>query len=98
VATPIISYNAIAVIEKKQHPRVPVIGAQRPTVTEYDGLTFAPVLVENLDAVFGCNSAHNVHSLAVVDTPAAVRIGVPHFAAVIDRPPMPANASTSLGE
>ena len=54
----VMSYDAIAVLEKKQHLRVPVIGGQRPAMAEHDGLTFAPVLVKDLDAVFGRNRTH----------------------------------------
>src|SRR6476646_6533116 len=54
----VMSYDAIAVLEEKQHLRIPVIGRQRPAMTEHDGLTFAPVLVKDLDAVFGRNRSH----------------------------------------
>ena len=50
--------DAIAVLEEKHHLGVPVIGRKRPAVAEHDGLTFAPVLVENLNAVFGRNRTH----------------------------------------
>src|SRR5258706_14510786 len=51
VAPAVMGDDAIAVIEEEQHLRVPVIGRQRPAMAEYDGLTFAPVLVEDLGAV-----------------------------------------------
>jgi hypothetical protein len=35
-------------------------------VAKHDGLTFAPVLVEDLNTVFGCNRAHVTPSLASV--------------------------------
>jgi hypothetical protein len=54
----VMSYDAIAVLDKKQHLRVPVVGRQRPAMAEHDGLTFAPVLVKDLDAVFGRNRTH----------------------------------------
>src|SRR6185312_3252356 len=50
--------DAIAMLEEKHHLRIPVIGRQRPAMAEHDGLTFAPVLVEDLDAVFGRNRIH----------------------------------------
>ncbi len=53
MAAPVMGYDAIAVLEEEQHLRVPIIGRQRPAVAEHDGLTFAPVLVEDLNAVFG---------------------------------------------
>ena len=66
VAAAVMGDDAIAVIEEEQHLRVPVIGRQRPTVAEDDGLTFAPVLVEDLNAVFGCNRAHVMSFLGLV--------------------------------
>src|SRR5512132_3876317 len=58
MATPVVGYNAIAALEEEQHLRVPIIGRQGPAVAEHDGLTFAPVLVEDFDAVFGGDRAH----------------------------------------
>ena len=66
VAAAVMGDDAIAVIEEEQHLRVPVIGRQRPTMAEHDGLTFAPVLVEDLNAVFGRNRAHVTSSLAAI--------------------------------
>jgi len=53
VAAAVMGYDAIAVIEEEKHLRVPVIGRQRPAMAEHDGLTFAPVLVEDLNAILG---------------------------------------------
>src|SRR5438445_2533769 len=58
MAAPVMGYDAIAVLEEEQHLRVPIIGRQRPAVAEHDGLTFAPVLVEDLNAVFGGDRVH----------------------------------------
>src|ERR1700758_397977 len=58
MAAPVMGYDAIAVLEEEQHLRVPIIGRQRPAVAEHDGLTFAPVLVEDLNAVFGGDRSH----------------------------------------
>src|SRR2546428_8101207 len=58
MAAPVMGYDAIAVLEEGQHLSVPVIGRQRPAVAEHDGLTFAPILVEDLNAVFGGDRAH----------------------------------------
>jgi hypothetical protein len=44
VAAAVLRYDAIALIEEEQHLRLPVIGRQRPTMAEHDGLTFAPEL------------------------------------------------------
>ena len=48
MAAAVMGDDAIAVIEEEQHLRVPVVGRQRPAVAEHDGLTLAPVLVEDL--------------------------------------------------
>src|SRR3954470_20770752 len=58
VTAAVVSYDAIAVVKKEQHLRVPVVGRQWPTMAEDDGLTLAPVLVENLDAAFGFDGVH----------------------------------------
>src|SRR5437867_5639965 len=58
MSAPVIGYDAIAVLEEEQHLRVPIIGRQRPAVAKHDGLTFAPVLVEDLNAVFGGDRVH----------------------------------------
>ena len=65
VPAAIVSDDAIALIEKEQHLRIPVIGRQRPAMTENDGLTLAPILVVNLDAVFGRDCAHGFLPLFV---------------------------------
>src|SRR5882672_7667356 len=62
VAAAVMGYDAIALLEEEQHLRVPVIGRQRPAMTENDGLTFAPVLVKNLRAVLGCDRTHVLYS------------------------------------
>ena len=71
VAAPVMGDDAIAVIEEEQHLRVPVIGRQRPAVAEDDGLTLAPVLVEDLNAVGGGDHAHLANSFAGVSGRAA---------------------------
>src|SRR5258708_5013683 len=60
---PVVGYDAIAVLEEEQHLRVPIIGRQRPAVAEHDGLTLAPVLVEDLNAVFGGDRGRRTRSL-----------------------------------
>src|SRR5882724_9900528 len=63
MATPVVGYDAVAVLEEEQHLRVPIIGRQRPAMAEHDGLTFAPILIENLNAVFGGDRVHGTCSL-----------------------------------
>src|SRR5882724_2033039 len=58
VATAVMGDDSIAVIEKEQHLRVPVVGRQRPAMAEHDRLTVAPILVVNFDAVFGVDRGH----------------------------------------
>src|SRR5262249_62343827 len=59
VAAAVMGYDAIAVMQEEQHLGVPVICRQRPAVTEHDGLTLAPILVEDLNAVLGCDGGHD---------------------------------------
>src|SRR4029453_16874738 len=63
VAATVMGYTAVAVTQEEQHLRVPVICRQRPSVAEHDGLTLAPVLVEDLNAVFGREGRHSIVSL-----------------------------------
>jgi hypothetical protein len=66
VASAVMSDDAIAVIEEEQHLRIPIVGRQRPTMAEDDGLTFAPVLVVDLYSVAGCNCTHVIPSLLLL--------------------------------
>src|SRR5438270_9868170 len=49
VTSSIMSNDAIAVIQKEQHLRVPVIARKRPAVAEDDGLSFAPIFIIDVD-------------------------------------------------
>jgi hypothetical protein len=49
VAPSVMSDDAIAVFEEEQHLRIPVIGRERPTMTEDDGLSFAPIFIIDVD-------------------------------------------------
>src|SRR5947208_16219437 len=49
VASSVMGDDAIAVFEEEQHLRVPVIGRQRPTMAEDDGLSFAPIFIIDVD-------------------------------------------------
>ena len=66
VAAAVMSNDAIAVIEEEQHLRIPIVGRQRPTMAEDDGLTFAPVLIVDLYPVAGCNCTHVVPSFLLL--------------------------------
>src|SRR5436309_7666582 len=67
VASSVMGDDAIAVFEEEQHLRVPVIGRQRPTMAEDDGLSFAPVLIIDVDVGSvlrsDCNVGHGNLSL-----------------------------------
>src|ERR1700728_487599 len=56
--TPVVGYDAIAVVKEEHHLSVPIIGGQWPAVAKYDGLTLAPVLVIDLRSIFRCNRRH----------------------------------------
>src|ERR1700729_1470238 len=58
--------NAMAVLEKEQHLRIPVIGTQGPAVMEDNRLTVTPILIKDLDTVFGGDGVHGVHSFVSV--------------------------------
>src|SRR5437016_14448853 len=111
MAAPVMGYDAIAVLEEEQHLRIPIIGRQRPAVAEHDGLTFAPVLVEDLNAVFGGDRVQVEPPFTVVH---AGQIGRPNDSGqsgtaspdpvLVTRPPMKrrrrvaAAVSTARGE
>src|SRR5215831_6758261 len=58
VAAAIMCDHTIALVEKKQHLCVPVIGRQRPAMAKHDGLPFAPILVKDFNAVFRLDETH----------------------------------------
>src|SRR5436305_4810972 len=49
MSAPIRGNDAETFADEKKHLRVPVIGRQRPTVAEDDGLSFAPVFIIDVD-------------------------------------------------
>src|SRR5450755_2581993 len=65
VASSVMCDDAITVTQEEKHLRVPVVGRKWPTVAENEGLTFAPVFVENFRAVFCFDGAHGAVSLAI---------------------------------
>ena len=58
MAAAVMGDDPIAVIEEEQQLRVPVIGRERPAMREHHRLAAAPVLVVDLDAVFGLDRRH----------------------------------------
>ena len=61
VAAAVMGDDAVAVRDEEQHLRVPIVGGERPSVMEHDrlGVLGAPILVEDLDAVFGGDVGHH---------------------------------------
>src|SRR4030095_4480387 len=72
MTAPVVGDDAIAVLDEEQHLHVPIVGRQRPAVAEHDRLTFAPVLVEDLDAVLGGDLVHLGASLSPWFAPYAI--------------------------
>src|ERR1700677_4910764 len=54
----IMGDDAVAMLTKKEHLRVPSIGVQRPSVREHDGFAPSPILVVDLCAVGSCDRGH----------------------------------------
>src|SRR5204862_1893095 len=53
VASSVMGDNAVALLQKEHYLPVPIIGRQRPAMTEDDGLSFAPVLIIDVDVRSG---------------------------------------------
>ncbi|MDT4846249.1 hypothetical protein FQZ97_802650 [compost metagenome] len=75
VATSVMGNHAVALAEEEQHLVVPVVPGQRPSVMEDDGLTTAPVLVEQLSAIAKCEIAR-----PLLPTPATLGLTATHLA------------------
>src|SRR6266446_6175996 len=56
--TAVVRDHSIAALAKEQHLSIPIVRSKGPTVTEYDGLSRAPVFVVNLRSVFCGNGWH----------------------------------------
>src|SRR5262249_55612484 len=61
VAAPVVSDHPVAAIAEEQHLGVPIVGRERPTVAEHNGIAVAPILVEDLDPVLGLDGGHAEH-------------------------------------
>src|SRR6516164_7330349 len=66
VAAAINADHPVALLDKKQHLSVPVVGTERPAMVEDNRLATPPVFVEDLCAVVGCDRAHGLDSVAAV--------------------------------
>src|SRR5437870_252777 len=60
MAAPVVSNDAIPLLDEVHHLCVPVVGAQWPAMMEDDGLRVlgTPGLVVDLRAIFGCDRRH----------------------------------------
>src|ERR1700722_2055868 len=58
MAAPIMRDDTVSLLQEEQHLIVPIICGERPPVAEDNGLAGAPILVEDLDAVFGSDAGH----------------------------------------
>ena len=66
VTAAVMCDDAKAVIQEEHHLGVPIVRAQRPAVREDYRLSASPVLVEDVNAVFGLNRVHFLVSFVVV--------------------------------
>src|SRR5580704_11776516 len=58
MATPVMSDDPIAVLTEEQHPRVPAVASERPTMRKEDRLSCSPVVESDPGSVCGRDSAH----------------------------------------
>src|SRR6266849_2250735 len=58
VPPPVVSNHAIATLAEEQHLCVPIVGRERPAVTEDYWLALSPVLVVNLRTIFRSDRRH----------------------------------------
>src|SRR5262245_31135899 len=63
-------------------------------MTEHDGLTFTPVFVKNLDAVFSCDRAHNI--LALVSLRLLLRFKLTRLRSQVRRSALSIHTSSKL--
>jgi hypothetical protein len=68
-----VGNDAIAVGKEEHHLRIPVVGREWPAVAEHDRLPLAPILVEDLNAVFGGDGGHLIVSVAFARVCGGVR-------------------------
>src|ERR671918_227916 len=74
VTATVMSDDAVAAQHEEHHLGVPVVGTERPSVVEHDRLTAAPVLVEDLGPVLGCDKRH-VEASCGSGSPCGIEIG-----------------------
>ncbi len=59
MAASVMGDHAVAPFDEVEHLHVPIVGAQWLAVIEDDRLPGTPVLVEDIDAVFGRDRTHD---------------------------------------
>src|SRR6202051_1673850 len=64
MAAAVVGDTSISTGRKEEHLIFKRIRRERPAMTEYHGLSAAPVLIVDLRAIFGGNRAHRVFSFA----------------------------------
>src|SRR5262245_12973631 len=55
---PIMGNHAKALAHEEKHLRVPIVRAERPAVTEDNGLALAPILEINFRPIISANAVH----------------------------------------
>src|SRR5260221_5305702 len=60
VTAPVMGDHAKALAQEEEHLRVPIVRRKRPAMAKHDRLTRAPILVEDLCAVLGRDSWHDL--------------------------------------
>ncbi len=64
--SPVMRNDAISALPEKQHLPVPVVCGQWPAVRKHDRLSFAPILIVNVRAVFRCDCCHKNPRLSLI--------------------------------
>jgi hypothetical protein len=63
----IMSDHTKAIIQKEHHLRIPVVRGQGPAMREHNGLPAAPILIEDVNAIFRAHLIHRMRSLILAD-------------------------------
>src|ERR1700728_2072485 len=62
VAPSVVGDHAVAMMQKKHHLGIPVVGGERPSMVKEERLPFTPILVKNLGAVLNGYGFHSIIS------------------------------------
>lgn len=58
MATTVVGDNAIPMVQEEQHLSIPVIGRQRPPMTENYRLARTPIFIEDVDSISTFHKRH----------------------------------------